>query len=67
MMLIIKHGPDCSFPATVLRNELPFIITLVQSINKNHHKGIQEDIVDILTDFCLHVCKSILFILFLIL
>ncbi|CAH0564565.1 unnamed protein product [Brassicogethes aeneus] len=58
LMLLFKFAPSCGYSPQSYRDEVLFINNLVENVKKSHHKVIQQDIVDIVTDFCKNIAKD---------
>ncbi|CAH0564561.1 unnamed protein product [Brassicogethes aeneus] len=58
LMLLFKFAPSCGYSPQSYRDEVVFINNLVENVKKSHHKVIQQDIVEIVTDFCFNIAKD---------
>ncbi|KAJ8978032.1 hypothetical protein NQ317_013560 [Molorchus minor] len=57
-MLIIKWGPSSGLQPNVLREEFEFITKICLQISQNTPMNQQEDVLDIVLDFCRHTAKD---------
>ncbi|KAJ8960033.1 hypothetical protein NQ318_009470 [Aromia moschata] len=57
-MLIVKWGPSSGVSSNVLRESFEFITKICQMISQTSPSNQQEDVLDIVLDFCRHTAKD---------